>query len=135
MSVYRRMLGRELPCTCRELLGLEPRKLSFRQEELLARRIAMGSADAGVLYRVALSHIANEQWGAAIRLLASALELDHSHVPSRLALAVAHEGVGQHELGAKNLDSILTSDAIDPDTILCAAGLAWERAGNLRLAM
>ncbi len=38
MSIYRRMLGRELPCTLRQLLAIEPKKLSAKQEDLLTRR-------------------------------------------------------------------------------------------------
>jgi len=138
MSIYRRMLGRELPCTLRQLLAIEPKELTAKQEALLTRRIQI-SGDVQLLYRLGFSSLAREQWGAAIGFFTSALELHPSHIPSHLALAIAHESLAQHERAAAGLDQILAlnpvTSSIDSDTILCASGLCWERAGNLRLAM
>src|SRR5438132_6373650 len=138
MSIYRRMLGRELPCTLRQLLAIEPRKLTAKQEDILTRRASVGG-DVQSLYRLGFSHLAADRWGAAIGSLASALELHPSHIASHLALAIAYEGLGQHHQAAAQLDSILAlnpvTGPVDSDTLLCASGLCWERAGNLRLAM
>ncbi|HEV8607729.1 MAG TPA: tetratricopeptide repeat protein [Tepidisphaeraceae bacterium] len=139
MSVYRRMLARELPCTLRQLFALEPRKLPAKQLDLLIRRGSVGRADVPSLHRLGMSHIAAEQWGAATQYLSSAIEIHPSHIPSRLALAIAYEGLAQHNLAAAQLDAVLALNPItgpvDSDTLLCASGLSWERAGNLRLAM
>src|SRR5213075_1540668 len=138
MSIYRRMLGRELPCTLRQLLAIEPKKLTTRQQELLTRRASIGG-DVQSFYRLGFSHLAQDQWGAAIGYLTSALELHPSHIPSHLALAITYEGLAQHDKAAAQLDEILAlnpvTGAVDSDTILCASGLCWERAGNVRLAM
>src|SRR5688572_20931945 len=139
MSVYRRMLGRELPCSLRQLLALEPRKLTARQEELLSRRASLGRADVQSLYRLGMSYLSLDLWGMAVRHLSAAIELHPSHIPSRLALAAGHEGLGQHELAAAQLDAAMAlnpvTNSIDNDTLLCASGLSWERAGNLRNAI
>jgi tetratricopeptide (TPR) repeat protein len=139
MSVYRRMLGRELPCTLRQLLALEPRALAAKQLEVFERRAAIATADVQILYRLGMSSIAREQWGMAIRHLSGAVETHPSHIPSRLALALAYEGLAQHHYAAAQLDAVLAlnpvTGPVDSDTLLCASGLCWERAGNLRLAM
>jgi tetratricopeptide (TPR) repeat protein len=138
MSIYRRMLGRELPCTLRQLLAIEPKKLTAKQEELLTRRAHVGG-DLQSLYRLGFSSLAQERWGLAIGILSSALEQHPSHIPSHLALAIAYEGLSQHDKAAGHLDEILAlnpvTGSVDTDSILCASGLCWERAGNLRLAM
>src|SRR5882724_7347811 len=103
MSIYRRMLGRELPCTLRQLLAIEPRKLSAKQEDILIRRASVGG-DIQSLYRLGFSHLAADQWGAAIGFLSAALEAHPSHVPSHLALAITYEGLGQHHKAAAHLD-------------------------------
>src|SRR6266581_665102 len=139
MSIYRRMLGRELPCTLRQLLALEPKALAAKQLESHERRAELQTGDVQVLHRLGMSCIALEHWGKAISYLASAIEIHPSHIPSRLALALAFEGLGQHPHAAQQLDAVLAlnpiTSSIDSDTILCASGLCWERAGNLRLAM
>ncbi|HEV8292320.1 MAG TPA: hypothetical protein VGP94_10365, partial [Tepidisphaeraceae bacterium] len=139
MSIYRRMLGRELPCTLRELLAIEPKRLAGRQLDLFERRAELGSADIQILYRLGMSSIAREHWGKAIGYLSGAVEIHSSHIPSRLALALAYEGLGQHQQAAGQLDAVLAlnpvTGSVDSDTVLCTSGLCWERAGNLRLAM
>ena len=139
MSIYRRMLGRELPLTLRQLLAMEPKLLAGKQLENFERRAELQVGDVQVFHRLGLSSIAAEHWGKAIHYLTGATEIHPSHIPSRLALALAYEGLGQHAHAAAELDSILAlnpvTSAVDTDTILCASGLSWERAGNLRLAM
>lgn len=139
MSIYRRMLGRELPCTLRQLLAIEPKFLGAKQLEVFERRAELAAGDVQVLHRLGLSSIAAEHWGKAISYLNSAVEIHPSHIPSRLALALAFEGLSQHAHAAAQLDAILAMNpvtaSVDTDTILCASGLCWERAGNVRLAM
>ncbi|HMC11071.1 MAG TPA: tetratricopeptide repeat protein, partial [Pirellulaceae bacterium] len=129
----------ELPCTLRQLLAIEPKILSGKQLENFERRAELQTADVAALHRLGLSSIAHEHWGKAISYLTNAVEIHPSHIPSRLALALAFEGLGQHPHAAEQLDSILAQNpitgSVDTDTILCASGLCWERAGNLRLAM
>src|SRR3954467_12922292 len=120
MSIYRRMLGRELPCTLRQLLAIEPKKLPTKQKDILVRRVAV-SGDVQSLYRLGFSHLAADQWGAAIGYLSTALELHPSHISSHLALAITYEGLGQHHKAAAQLDEILAlnpvTSSIDTDTI------------------
>src|ERR1051325_11115920 len=139
MSIYRRMLARELPVTLRQLLAIEPKLLAAKQLENFQRRAELQTGDIQVLHRLGLSSIAAEHWGKAIHYLSSALEIHPSHIPSRLALALAYEGLSQHAHAAGQLDEILAmnpiTSSVATDTILTASGLCWERAGNLRLAM
>src|ERR1051325_4745515 len=139
MSIYRRMLARELPVTLRQLLAIEPKLLAAKQLENFQRRAELQTGDIQVLHRLGLSSIAAEHWGKAIHYLTSVVEIHPSHIPSRLALALAYEGLSQHAHAAGQLGEILAmnpiTSAVDTDTILTASGLCWERAGNLRLAM
>src|SRR5258706_4130701 len=102
MSIYRRMLGRELPCTLRQLLAIEPRKLSAKQEDILIRRASVGG-DIQSLYRLCLSHPAPDQSGAAIGFLSAAREAHPSHVASHLALASTYVRLGPHHQAAAQL--------------------------------
>src|SRR5205085_6122278 len=54
MSIYRRMLGRELPCTLRQLLGIEPKALSAKQLEAFERRAELQTAYVQTLHRLGL---------------------------------------------------------------------------------
>src|SRR4051794_9985479 len=112
MSIYRRMLGRELPCTLRQLLAIEPKSLGAKQLEVFERRADLAGGDVQVLHRLGLSSIAAEHWGKAISYLTSAVEIHPSHIPSRLALALAYEGLSQHAHAAGQLDAILAMNPV-----------------------
>src|SRR3954465_12838065 len=60
MSIYRRMLGRELPLTLRQLLAIEPKLLPGKKQEAFERRIEFLTGDVQVLHRLGLSSIAAE---------------------------------------------------------------------------
>src|SRR6266487_3779161 len=139
MSIYRRILGRELPCTLRQLLALEPKALTGRQLDVLERSAELGTAEVQNLYRLGMSSIAREHWGKAISYLSTAIEVHPSHIASRFALALAYEGLGQHQQAAAQLDAVLAlnpvTNSIDSDMVLSASGLCWEHAGHVRLAM
>src|SRR5215212_5448757 len=62
MSIYRRMLGRELPLTLRQLLAIEPKLLPGKKQEAFERRIEFLTGDVQVLHRLGLSSIAAEHW-------------------------------------------------------------------------
>src|SRR5215211_1859152 len=104
MSIYRRMLGRELPCTLRQLLGLDPKALTARQLDVFERRVQLATGDVQMLHRLGMSSVAREHWGKAISYLSAAVEIHPSHIPSRLALSLAYEGLGQHQHAATHLD-------------------------------
>src|SRR5207237_1018194 len=75
MSIYRCMLGRELPLTLRQLLAIEPKSLPGKKQEAFERRIEFLTGDVQVLHRLGLSSIAAEHWGKAIHYLTSAIEI------------------------------------------------------------
>src|SRR5438067_5346349 len=81
MSIYRRMLARELPITLLQLLAIEPKLLASKQLENFQRRAELQTGDIQVLHRLGLSSIAAEHWGKAIHYLTTAVEVHPSHIP------------------------------------------------------
>src|ERR1051325_11132258 len=77
MSVFRRMLVRNLPCGVGDLLNL------------------------------AFSHLALGQLGRARQVLEQAIELRPASATARLALAVVHERLAEHTEAARQIDSVL----------------------------
>jgi tetratricopeptide (TPR) repeat protein len=140
MSVYRRMLGRELPCTLRPLLGLDPCAIDAAEHEALLARVNAGDASVDDLVRLGHSRLSRGETGMARRLFADALRRRHGHGPARLGVALAYESLALHDKAAGVLDAIV-NERCDVDLLpsryllLAAAGFEHERAGAFRSAI
>lgn len=141
MSVYRRMLGRELPCTLRSLLGVaDDRAIDPAEHEMLVARVNAGGASVDHLVRLGHSRLTRGETGLARRLFADALRYRHGYGPARLGLALAYESLALHDRAAATLDAIVhgrcDADPLPPrDLLLAAAGFEHERAGAFRSAI
>ncbi len=143
MSVYRRLVGRELPCSVLHLLNIPVVKKDAGKRDLLAELAALGQADSADLYHLAQFHLATHQWGLARKRLIESLLKRPGFVPARLALAGACDLLGQHAQAAEHLDTVLAvmlaandwqADRWSRYTLLCAAGFCLERAGQSQAA-
>lgn len=142
MMVFRRMLGRELPCTVAEILGLSQVAIDPAEHRRLREQVEDGIADAWRLHLLGLSHAGRGEWGCARACLNQAARQRPDLAAIRLALAQVDEKLGAHEESARQIDAILLGEAhsmsgcelISRRTLLDAAGLAWELSGQPRLA-
>jgi len=125
MSVYRRMLGRGLPCCLGELIDLPPAEPRIRTDAACATASGMEHLKAGRL-------------GLARRDLTEAIRNDPDDLAAALALALTHEALCEHAQAARCIDAALTRrDAAVTgrrSRLLCAAGLELERVGDWRKA-
>jgi tetratricopeptide (TPR) repeat protein len=139
MSVYRRMIGRELPCSVLNLLEIAVRPLGAARHEELAGAAQLGQADADAVHRLGRSHLARQEWGLARQRLLEAVLARPGFVAARLALAGVCDLLCQHEEAAAHIDAVLTvmleqeapaADRWSRYALLCAAGLCLERDGR-----
>ncbi len=141
MSVYRRMIGRELPCGMQELLAVQPAELPPQDKDRLLDRTLLGQATPSETYLLANSYLASNEPGRAARCLTHVLNQQADDGRLRLALALAFEAMGRHDRAADQLGKILlasntTWEHLPPKpAIYCAAGLQYERAGAWRSAI
>lgn len=130
MSVYRRILGRELPCSIFDLLQIAALPLTAEVHESLLRRCAVGEPKAADLHRLGLSHLARQEPGLArMRLAEAVLRKPHS-AELRIALAAANELLADHAAAAAELEAALDCESSHSVELHCAAGLCLERAGQ-----
>src|ERR1700722_4978946 len=87
MSVFHLMLGRELPCTVLDLLGVRPMPLPYAVHEALSEQVARGVQYPDVLYKLGLSHLGRQELGLARQRFIDAIEVRKTYWPARLALA------------------------------------------------
>ena len=142
MSVYRRMLGRELPRTIADLVNLDGESLSDLEHQRLIDQVeSQGLADGWRLHSLGLSHASRGEWGLAKTRLKQTLDARPDLLPARLALAEVSEQLSQHDQAALQIEAVLSSSArniagrVTRQRLLDAAGLAWELAGDWRAAM
>ncbi len=136
MSVYGLLLGRELPRSASDLLRIAPAKLLPPQREQ-QKRLGGASGDrSDPMYQQGLCHLRRGQLGLARRSLQQLAARQPCNISARIALAISCERLAQHECAAMHLAAAgaMTSDGGRQATLLCASGLAWERAGNQRSA-
>jgi tetratricopeptide (TPR) repeat protein len=126
MSVYRRILGRELPCSSRELLAIP----------CLSGISNAGHPDSPAgLYRAGMLHLYRNQPGLARMRLADAVRRDGADIPARLGLAAACEMLSRHEESAQQIEAAVDAAGAEDTSRpirLCAAGFSLERAGLWR---
>jgi Tfp pilus assembly protein PilF len=143
MSVYRTILGRELPCTIGDLLRLPRIDHTSDQHERLLRAASSTASHAGAtdFYRLGASHLSRGELGLARARLGDAVRQSPDHSHARLALAAAHESLAEHDRAAAQIDAVLatldeSSDAAPSSRyhLHCAAGLSLERDGDWRTA-
>jgi Tfp pilus assembly protein PilF len=139
MSTYRRILGRELPCTIADLLKLPRIDLTPDHHDRLLRGCQSTRADATDLYHLGASHLSRGELGLARARLREAVKQNPNNTAARLALAAAHESLAGHDRAAAEIDAVLatldeSSDRLSPPRyhLLCAAGLSLERDGDWR---
>ena len=147
MSVYHRMLGRELPCNVLELLDLHPMPLPGSEHEALAAQAGRGYPD--VLYRLGLSHLGRQELGLARQRLTDAVAIKPAFARARLALAAVEDLLAQHDRALQQLDAVLALEPQSPQeaaqrpvpaipnsryAILCAVGFCLERRGDWQAA-
>lgn len=139
MSVYRRMIGRELPCTVLDLLGIDASALDAGKGEQLQTLAELGQADAKALYRLGCSELAAGKLGLARKWLGEALSRDPDLLAARLMLAGVYDLLAQHDQAAAQIDAILAMDSgplaqeAGPWSryrLLCAVGFSLEREGQ-----
>lgn len=131
MSVYLRILGRELPCDLADLLDLDRQMPAAYESEAPSPR------DASDLWRHGLMHIRRGELGLARARLTAALADDPAHLDARLALAAVHDALGRPSEAVPQILATLADPyhASDSAPLLCAAGFALERAGRWREAV
>src|SRR5688500_12789200 len=132
MSVYRRMLGRGLPCSVSELLSLAIQPLSAGGHATLVDLAEDGRISPEGLLKLGLSHLDRQEWGLSRLRLTQALSRSDNLYSARLALACIHECLAQHDQAAAQLDALLAINDHDhlPSRcdLLIASGIAWEMA-------
>lgn len=138
MSVYRSILGRELPCTIGELLQVSRAELEAGQHERLLSVLRSTRADATDLYELGTSHYSRGELGLARARLREAVKRAPDHRATRLALAAVHESLAEHDRCSAQIDAVLAlcGDGATPSRyrLLCAAGLSLEREGDWQTA-
>lgn len=142
MSVHQFMLGRELPCTVLDLLGVRPLPLPGATHDALVQSVEAGRSYPDVLFRLGLSHLGRQELGLAKKRLSRAVELKPDYAPARIALAAVCDLLAQHSESVDQIDAVLalpvkeTESKSSPNpivsryTLLCAAGFAMERMGT-----
>ena len=142
MSVYRQILGRELPCVINDLLKLPRVEFSSSEFERLHNVAQANRAEAAELQRLGAAHLARGELGLARARLRESVQLNPDHPAGRLTLAVVHESLAEHDQAAAQIDAVLATrsesaaDSSSPSRyqLTCAAGLALERGGDWRSA-
>jgi Flp pilus assembly protein TadD len=139
MSVYRRMIGRELPCSVLSLLQMPVYPLGTGRHDELAMAAQLGQADADSLQQLGRSHLARQEWGLARQRLSEAVLARPDFVAARLLLAGVCDLLSQHQEAAAHIGTVLSAwgeeDAPAAGhwsgyTLLCAAGFCFERQGQ-----
>lgn len=138
MSVYRRMLGRELPCGIWMVGGIRP-PYGFSGGQC-PPYMAEPGAGGDDLYQLGISHLAAGRLGLARRVLLDAIEQRPSCLEARIALAGTFEALAEHYQAAIQIEAVLAgplghAEQMPLAALLAAAGLAWERSGHWRLAV
>lgn len=137
MSVFRRIVGRELPCTVAELLALAPQPLAPADRSLMRDLLTVANPSPAALHRLALACLADGQFGLARQHLNAALRHEPGYLPGHIALAATNDRLAQHQLAASHIDFALSHTPPHDKSryaLLCAAGLSMERAGQTRRA-
>ena len=143
MSVYRRMIGRELPCSVLHLLDIAIVGRGSEKQEQLAALAALGQAEAGDLYWLGRWHLGRQEWGLARKRLIESLLKRPGFAAARLMLAGTCDLLGQHREGAEHIDTVLAVMLAANEwevgrwsryVLLCAAGFCLERAGQWQAA-
>jgi tetratricopeptide (TPR) repeat protein len=138
MSVYRSILGRELPCTIDDVVHRPRVELEERQHERLLTAVRSTRADATYLYELGASHHSRGEFGLARARLREAVKRAPGHLAARLALAAVHESLAEHDRCAAQIDAVLAVESgggmPSRYQLLCAAGLSMERDGDWRTA-
>jgi len=131
VSVYLRILGRELPCDLADLLDLDHQMAAACQAESPSPR---GASD---FWRQGLMHIRRGELGLARARLSAAVADDPALLDARLALAAVHDALGRPQDAVPQILATLADPyhATDTAPLLCAAGFALERAGRWREAV
>jgi tetratricopeptide (TPR) repeat protein len=126
------MLGRQLPCSLLDLLGVKPLPLPSPVHDDLADRVSRGERYPDLLYKLSLSHLGRQELGLARKYLLIAVELKPSYVAARLALAAVCDLLAQHSQAVEHLDALagINSPNLDQATLACAAGFCLERVGD-----
>jgi tetratricopeptide (TPR) repeat protein len=139
MSVYRRMLGRGLPCSVSELLSVANQPLSAGGHATLVDLAEDGRISTDGLLKLGLSHMERNEWGLAKLRLNQALARSSGMHAARLALACVHEQLAQHDRAAAQIDALLAlvhpQESLPPQgELLLASGIAWEQARQAQTA-
>src|SRR5687767_11279141 len=114
MSVYRQILGRELPCVINDLLKLHRVELNSSEFERLHTIAQVNRADAADLRRLGAAHLSRGELGLARARLRDAVQLDPDAPAARLTLAVAHESLAEHDQAAAQIDAVLATRSEAP---------------------
>lgn len=139
MSVYRRMLGRELPCSITDLLEIPASELTASTMRELTLRAESHLATPDEFSRLAGAYLAQQEPGLAIRLLKIAIRRG-GDTQLRVMLAASYEKLGQHDRAASQLDAAAaeftaTNPGISHVSLLCASGLSHEKSGSWQAAI
>ncbi|HEX2971175.1 MAG TPA: tetratricopeptide repeat protein, partial [Tepidisphaeraceae bacterium] len=139
MSVYSRIVGRELPCNLLSLLDAPLAELEASEHLGMVDLAELGQLDAQGLQRLGQSHMARGELGLARHRFEEALSQWPGYVEARLALAATFDLLAEHEQAEKQIDAILAalpkgdqeiSRRPSRYVLLCAAGLCLERMGR-----
>src|SRR5437899_6738164 len=125
MGVSQFMLGRELPSTVLDLLGIRLMPLAGKAHDRLVEQVELGRAYPDVLYRLGLSHLARQELGAARRRLEEAVGQKRDYVPALLALAAVCDLLALHQEAVNYLETALQAEEkakVSRYQLLCALG-------------
>src|SRR5687768_5082650 len=140
MSVYRRMLGRGLPCSVSELLSVANQPLSAGGHATLVDLAEDGRISVEGLLKLGHSHMDAREWGLAKLRLTQALARSADLHAARLALACVHEQLAQHDQAGAHLDALLAVVDGQPGLpprheLLLASAISWEQARQTHIAI
>ncbi|MGE5609373.1 MAG: tetratricopeptide repeat protein [Bacillota bacterium] len=139
MSVYHRIIGRELPCNLLNLLQIPVAALQTSEHQSLMQLAQLGQLDSEGLCRLGQSHLARGELGLACKRFGAVLAQRPEYIEARLALASACDLLAQHDQAAAHVDAVLammdgqaplSSPRWSRYVLLCAVGLCLERSGQ-----
>ena len=107
MSVHLQMLGRQLPCTLLDLLGVKPLPLPAPAHEDLIARIEGGQNYPDLHYKLGLSHLGRQELGLARKHLKLSVDAKPKYAPSRFALAAVCDLLAMHNEAVDQIDAAL----------------------------
>jgi len=131
MSVHLQMLGRQLPCTLLDLLGVKPLPLPAPAHEDLIARIEGGQNYPDLHYKLGLSHLGRQELGLARKHLKLSVDAKPKYAASRMALAAVCDLLAMHSEAVDQIDAALGLEGgtLPRAALACAAGFCLERVG------